>query len=215
MKIAIPSYNRVDTLHAKTYALLIKEGIPIEWITIFVADEEEKGKYQEIFSNVSVVVGIKGISGIRNFITNYYEEGEMYLSIDDDISKFVYPPGSSLLIEIQKMEDRLASSEAHLLGVNPTGNPFFMRGEFKEGLYFCVGCFFMTRNRKEIIVDSQLDDYERTMENFLRDKKVIRYDQFSFKTKYYADGGLSGERNLETYTNAVNDLYERYYLGRY
>jgi len=210
MQIAIPSYNRVSTLKTKTMALLMKEKVPPNLITIFVADETEKDKYQEVFSDVRIVVGEKGIVEIRNFITNYYDEGETYLSMDDDISQFVYPIGSSLLMEIDKMEEKLKSSEAHLLGVNPTGNKFFMRGEWKEGLYFCVGCFFMIKNRKEIIVQNQLDDYERTMECFIRDNKVIRYDQFSFKTKYYAEGGISTERNLETYTYMVNDLHQRY-----
>jgi hypothetical protein len=210
MKIAIASYNRAKSLKDKTIAVLLKENVPKDWITIFVANEEEYIKYKEIFSDITIVIGQKGLVEIRNFITNYYDENELYVSIDDDINKFIYPIGSTLLLEIEKMKCKLEESTARLLGVNPTGNKFFMRGEFKEGLYFCVGCFFMCKNCKEIEVFTVLDDYERTMESFLRDGKVIRYDAFSFKTKYYATGGASTQRNFEIYKQSVDEIYERY-----
>jgi hypothetical protein len=108
------------------------------------------------------------------------------------------------------MRDALMNSLFSIIGVNPTGNKFYMgankAGEFiKTGLYFCVGCCFMWKNDKSIRVSNFLDDYERSLYNFVKYGKVLRNDNLSFKTKYYAEGGI-GKRSLEDYTAEVNRI---------
>ena len=82
MKIVIPSYNRdrIQTLdHLKNYD-----------VYIFVV-EEEYDKYLSLYPEHNIIVGVKGIMNQRNFITDYFDDGEILVCMDDDIINF-YPP---------------------------------------------------------------------------------------------------------------------------
>ena len=88
-KIAIPSYKRPETLKKKTLKLLQLYKIKPNKIYIFVSDDEQRQIYQEHLPNNSynkLIVGKKGIKNIRNFMANYFNNGEKIFYIDDDIS---------------------------------------------------------------------------------------------------------------------------------
>jgi hypothetical protein len=69
--VVIPSYNRVDILKAKTLKLLQDYKIPKSKIYVFVADEEQKKLYDELKDSVGhIIVGVKGLPEVRNFIFN-------------------------------------------------------------------------------------------------------------------------------------------------
>ena len=90
--IAIPSYKRTETLKEKTLATLKKYKIEPSKIHIFVADKDEEKAYKEALPNGSygkIVVGIKGIKEIRNFITDYFPIGKKIICMDDDIKEFL------------------------------------------------------------------------------------------------------------------------------
>ncbi len=210
MHIIIPSYNRVDVLRTMTYKNLIEAGIKENEINIFVANQEQYDLYRATFNMCNIIIGVKGIENIRNFIQDYYNNGDILVSFDDDLKSFVFKEDSNLKKELNKMEECLNNSNCSIIGVNPTGNKFYMRpnkeGQYiKTGLYFCVGCCFMWKNDKSIKVSGFLDDYERTLYNYEKYKNVMRNDNLSFKTKYYAKGGI-GKRSLENYTSEVNRI---------
>ena len=71
--VAIPSYDRPKELKKKTLKMLDENKINKSIITIFVASDEQKKIYEaEIGTDYKIVVGIKGMVNIRNFITDYY-----------------------------------------------------------------------------------------------------------------------------------------------
>ena len=80
--IAIPTYMRYAV---KTLVYLERESVPLELITLFVADEIERDKYAVAYPAYRIVVGVIGIGPQRNFITAYYPEGTYIVSMDDDI----------------------------------------------------------------------------------------------------------------------------------
>ena len=89
-KIAIPSYKRHDTLKKKTLVMLKEYKTPTKLIHIFVADSEEAKIYKETLEPGTygkIIVGKPGIKEIRNFMANYFEEGEKVVYLDDDITK--------------------------------------------------------------------------------------------------------------------------------
>ena len=91
MKIAIPSYKRANTLRDKTAALLERYNVPSENVIIFVANEEERVAYAEALKDSPysyIVVGVVGMGAIRNFIRDYFDEGEFIVNLDDDLSSF-------------------------------------------------------------------------------------------------------------------------------
>ena len=89
-KIAIPSYKRHTTLKKKTMQVLAHYKVPAKIIHIFVANQEEAALYRNTLDKGTygkIVVGKPGIREIRNFMANYFAEGEKIVYLDDDISK--------------------------------------------------------------------------------------------------------------------------------
>lgn len=84
-KIAIPSYSRSDIIKNKTLNTLERFNIPKSLIYIFVV-QEEYDLYNSLDYNV--IVGNKGLINQRKFIENYFNENELIICIDDDITDF-------------------------------------------------------------------------------------------------------------------------------
>ena len=85
LPIAIPTYNRYGTISHKTLAYLRYVNYPREQITLFVSDIAQRDLYSmnvpaELYG--SIVVGVKGLKEQRNFITNYYPENSLLISMD-------------------------------------------------------------------------------------------------------------------------------------
>ena len=88
MKIVIPSYDRPTSI--QTINTLKKHNIDLSQIYLLLANDEEREKYSsQVPSEVNIVVGVKGISEQRNFISNYFDENEILISMDDDIKEFI------------------------------------------------------------------------------------------------------------------------------
>jgi len=88
--IAIPSYKRNETLKKKTLKVLKEYNIPKNIINVFVADKPEYDLYNETLDKDSynkLIIGKPGIKEIRNFMANYYDEGQKIVYMDDDIGK--------------------------------------------------------------------------------------------------------------------------------
>ena len=87
-KIAIPTYDRYDNF--KTIDFLKRNNVSIDMIDIFVANEEQLQLYKNsIGENYNFIVGVLGICNQRNFITDYYDEGQIIVSMDDDIEDLI------------------------------------------------------------------------------------------------------------------------------
>jgi len=90
--VAIPSYKRQETLKTKTLQMLHDFHIPASKIFIFVANNEEKELYRntlEPSSYAKIIVGIKGLAPVRNFIAGYFPVGKKIVFCDDDIKGFL------------------------------------------------------------------------------------------------------------------------------
>ena len=81
MNIVIPTYNRYNDF--KTLKLL--EGYEDQTYIFLVQEEEQlyKDAIGDKFKNI--IVAPSGIGVTRNFITNYFDEGEILVCLDDDI----------------------------------------------------------------------------------------------------------------------------------
>jgi hypothetical protein len=89
--VAIPSYKRADKLKKATLMTLKYNNVDPKRIHVFVADEEQKKVYEDILDEGTygkIVVGIRGMMNIRNFITEYFPVGAYVFCIDDDISHY-------------------------------------------------------------------------------------------------------------------------------
>jgi len=217
--IAIPSYDRVEMLQNKTLSYLEKQNINKDNIYIFVANEEEYLKYQYI--NYNIIIGELGLFNQRNFISNYFNEGQYIISIDDDVDDIkqkVSDEMKSIGLEhfIKVSYEKLQQYNLYLWGVNMISNPYFAYKKESIDLRFTTSTFFGYINRKEMIqtkyVESIGDDIVRTLLYYIHDKGVLRFNDIILDTKFYNKGGLQSimskdNRNIEL-KNLIKRLVE-------
>ena len=141
-KVAIPSYDRENVIGRKTLKMLNENNIKKSSITIFVANKEQKTKYENVLGDeYKIVVGVKGIKNIRNFITNYYPNGELVLCIDDDITGIYEgePTGKSSkrVYNLKSLSYRgfsICKKMGYALwGLNPSNNVRSLKSKNKKG----------------------------------------------------------------------------------
>lgn len=86
--IAIPSYNRPDTIKKATLKMLSEYNIPSKKIHIFVANKQQKKLYESKIDKSmynKIIIGKVGVMNIRNIMSKYFAEGQWVFYIDDDI----------------------------------------------------------------------------------------------------------------------------------
>ena len=219
--VAIPSYNRVDTIQQKTLAVLQKYHIPKELIFIFVADQEQKDLYSKIPEELygELIIAEKGLCNARNFITNYFDIGCNIVSLDDDVSD-LYELEEGKLIPLNSLEilinfafEACRINKLNLWGISPTSNAFFMRPGISTNVKFIVGHMWGVINTGDVYVTMDCkEDYERTLKYVKRDGGVVRLNAVCAKTKLGAKGGigLAAKERLEINKEYASRLLEQY-----
>ena len=200
MNIAIPSYNRYDTIGNKTLLFLSKmNGFKREDITIFVADQQQYDLYKEHNPGYKIIIGEKGIRNQRNFISNYYEKDAYVISVDDDVDCLLSLDNietNNLFIQAKREMDQTGIC---MWGTNPIKNPFFMKNQDKitHNLKFCIGVLYGFINKKLMIPDEVLVkvDYMMTIMYYSNYGGMIRYNWIYAKTKYFNLNGGIGSKN--------------------
>ena len=92
----------------------------------------------------------------------------------------------------------MESSDLNLAGIYPVKNSLFMQDTITTDLRFCIGGFFIYRNKK-LILNTQSEskeDYEMTIKYFINDGGVLRFNNIVFKSKKHAEGGLGKSRSV-------------------
>lgn len=202
-KIAIPSYQRIETLKTKTLKMLELYTYPKELIYIFTAPEEFN-EYTKEFVAYNVIAGLKGLKYQRNFIIDYFEEGEELVCMDDDIEQIlILDPegkdikrGTSILPNLQEFIlhafELCKEKQLNIFGIYPIYNYFFMKATITTDCKFLIGHFYGIINIKSIKNTLCLkDDYERSLHFYKRDGGVLRFNYICAKTKMYKSGGLN------------------------
>ena len=206
--IAIPSYNRANSLKVHTLKVLEESLVDKSKIFIFVANDEEYLIYKDILPEYKIIVGVLGLRDQRNFISNYFPQGFNIISIDDDIEKF-YQKKNGDLVVIEDLDSLfingfldIINNDLKLFGFYPVLNKLFMKETVSDDLRFIVGSCFGYINSGIFTTITEKDDYERSLLYYLRDGGVLRYNYISIKTKYYKNkGGLQ--------SNGYKDRYDR------
>ena len=206
--VVIPSYNRVDTLKDKTLRVLQEYKIPKSKIYVFVANEEQKTLYEEgVGKDVGhIVVGVKGLAEVRNFIFDYFPKGQKLVCMDDDIRGLIEFDASKKrherpLVNLEKVFDRgfeeCQKAGARLWGIYPSPNGFFMKDNVTTDLRFIIGSFWGCLNPGDDSaymlnlgqLGSEKEDYQRTLQFWEADGVVVRLNFISAKTAYYKEPG--------------------------
>ncbi len=98
-RIVIPSYKRAETIRKKTLNYLIDIcNISTKIIDVFVANEKEYEDYKYLEKlGINIVVGVRLLHKQRNYIQQYYDEGEFIMQFDDDIDALKIKKGINKL----------------------------------------------------------------------------------------------------------------------
>ena len=224
--VVIPSYNRVEIFKKKTLAALQEYNIPKEKIYVFVASEEQKALYEEgLGKDVGhIIVGIKGLPEVRNFIFDYFPKGKPLVSFDDDVRGFIEldeksKGGKRKLKDLSGMFDRgFAECDkvgAKFWGVYPVANPFFMKDKVSVDFKFVIGSFWGCYNPKDDvrirIGNGEKEDYQRTIQFWERDQAIVRLNDVAVQTATYATpGGLQDGNRLAKEQKTVKLMLKKW-----
>jgi hypothetical protein len=211
--------------------MLKKNKIPSKLVYIFVANKEEEEIYKkEIPKDLynKIIVGIVGIVPQRQFITEYFKEGQEIIQIDDDIKeiflKYSQFKNQSLDYFFKYAFDTCKKEGAYIWGIYPVNNPFFFtkkKEEYTTGLtYIAGGCYgYINRpNLKDIELsisqkyNGNKEDVERSILFFKKDGKVVRFSKVTWETKFYNNTGGIGtfEDRLKPMKEASIELKQKY-----
>lgn len=223
-RIAIPTYKRHETLKKKTLALLKKSGIAPEIIDVFVADDSEKELYEKTFepgSYSKIIVGQKGMRAIRNFIQDYYPEGQRVVNLDDDVEKIQIMKDEKIILDFLDLDnffnyafDVCEKLNIHYWGVYGVNNPYFMDNSIALGLRYLEGSFWGNINvhdKSTYVTLDDKEDFERSLRAYVFDGNVARFDFISFESKFWTEPGgmqFDGERTSERVENSGRKLLE-------
>ena len=131
--------------------------------------------------------------------------------MDDDIENVMFLDNTklttvnSLKSIISFVINTMDSAEVNLAGIYPIANYFYMKDTVTTDLRFCIGGFYIFKNKKLMLSTSadSKEDIENTIKYFIHDGSVLRFNNLTFKSKKHACGGLGKDRDtLNTYAAA-------------
>ena len=230
--VAIRSYNKPETICTHTLRVLKEGGIPDEKILVFVANEDEKLRYQKTINNdkIQLIVGVLGLKEIGDFITDYFEEGQPYVMMDDDVSKITLvtkdrkrtmPDLNRLFSYAFEVCEKFGISS---WSINEVTNPLFL-----ASLPFCMiapkflygWCSGFVNDKSLRLTEGILDDTERTCYFVNKEHRVVHLARvFCMHQLEMSSGGgivsLAKERpeyargRNQKYLEAEERLYAKY-----
>jgi hypothetical protein len=207
--VAIPTYNRSNMITQKTLTTLYEGGIPRNRIYLFVANKTEYTKYEQNIPPelyYKIIIGKKGITNQRIFISTYFPENTHIVSMDDDVEELLKLRGEDKLVKIKDIHSffvdaftLLKKENLHLWGIYPVRNPFFMKKQYTTDLKFVIGVLhgYINRHSKQLypsIQSESKEDYEQSILFYKMDGGVLRFNSITTKTKFNAEGGLGTDR---------------------
>ena len=218
MKFVIPSYKRCEKVKSETLAFLERHNVPLDDIWLVVRDDDpELEEYGKIKVN-HLVLEEKGIGKTHNGITNFFDEGEQLIEIDDDLIDLCdkeRKPIENFLEVCDTIFQKLDEEKLSYCGTYSVNNPMFMSSckEYTTDLRYCLGCLRFRYNRKEIQVETDYaEDFENCILHYLMDGALLKCNWLAPKTKNYSEGGCDGDgRNYESEREAKEYLSEKYH----
>ena len=219
--VAIPTYNRYKILRDNTLKLLKQYNFNNkELVYLFVANKEEEEKYKEVIDENDynkIIIGDLGMKNIRNFICNYFDLDTNIFFMDDDLKDIMLGYKDNNL-EFTNFEQIIYNGfkeckqqKLNLFGFYPVYNKYFMKNKITYDLRYIIGSCYGLINKKILVNTDDKEDFERTLQYYVRDGGVIRYNYISFKTNYYTNkGGMQKNRSIKTIQEGAEYIIQEY-----
>ena len=233
MKIVIKTKNRVQKLMNKTYTSIIqKYHLDENSVHLFVSTKKDLDDYSVAFPKCKVILGPPGIAAIDNFIVDYFDEGEIYLYMNDDVSgiyEVVDKKTTRPVKNLKKLLDTLIKTclDNNLTygGFYPVCNPFYMYKQkpVRLDLSLVMDPLSICINNKDVklteikfkkedgsVFIGESSDSEKCIQHYKSRGGIVRFNRYSPKVEYYGkQGGYQG-RNAYT-----EDYTAKYLMNKY
>jgi hypothetical protein len=202
-KIAIPSYNRIQQVEHRTLNFLFRHNIDHSKIYIFV-HPLSYDEYVEVlktkYPNINIVESKCGIKNSRNYINQYFNEGDKIVEIDDDIQDLINLREDKPLENLNEfIEESFSMCGNGMFGVSALTNKFFATMHDKFGLRSIVATFHGYTLDKSIKLTLDLmEDFQKVILYYLKEKPILKRGWIGIRTKYWTlSGGLQTEYDRE------------------
>lgn len=224
--VAIATLGRPE-LCAKTVTYLTSHGIDPSAITVFLSDPSERPAYADHYTaqtQPNIVDGVMGITPQRNLITRHYPDNAPVVGIDDDITLISQLNKNGKLQPINDLAELFTAlfnmSPVRLWGIDPTGNPFYMKNKTTVGWKYAVGCLhgYVTDHSLPDLTVPVKEDYERSALYYEADGGITRFHWLTTNNRYgkTPNGcGLTAEREERNRTSAAELINRWPYLFAY
>ena len=221
--VAIPSYNRYHNITEKVLTALQDGNVLPKKVYIFVANKAQEELYkQAVPQNMyhKIIVGKLGITNQRNFISDYFPEGQYVVSLDDDISSLQTIRGGKFVFihDLDKFfKDAykiLKEQKLFIWGIYPTKSLMYMYNTISFDLKFVAGFThgYINRHLKELQMSPKSEgkeDIEQSILFYKLDGGVVRFNNVTSNQTQPRVGGLGKERH-EMNAKAAEYMVKKY-----
>tara|TARA_R110000787_G_scaffold214492_1_gene323680 strand:- start:963 stop:1685 length:723 start_codon:yes stop_codon:yes gene_type:complete len=217
MKFIVPSYQRATEIQEKTLKYLLSQGVPTQSIYIVVREDDEQIEQYRSIKDINLIeTSVKGIGRTHNFITDWAEEGEFIVEMDDDMIGLVDEKrqNKDFIDTCCEMKKVMTEKGASYGGTYVCDNILWMArcDNYTFDLKYLLGCLRFRFVRKEIVLETNYaEDFENSILHFIRDGLIVKNNHIAPKTKNYSKGGCDGDgRNLVTEKTDKEFLANKY-----
>jgi len=223
--IAIPTYKRAEYFKKKTYKRIIKPYKLEGKVILLIQTNEDAVHYKQEFPELAQLRTPCGLLATVNHVADYFPINKKIVMMHDDINRILYvEPPSAKRITVPDADaffkhtfELMEQNACNLGGVYPTDYPLTMvtQPAITTDLRFIHDPLTFIINQR-VILDTQFTDhkmdFQRTIEFYKRDYKVLRMNHFAFSTPYNPKnaGGGFGYRTPEKEKEIIELFLERY-----
>ena len=188
----------------------------------------DKKLYQENFPYCNIILGPLGIVNIDNFIVDYFDEGERYIYLNDDIRGLYHAPDKKKIIKIKDFWPLIETTFENMqlfnisyAGLNPVLNPYFMAGgkPIKYDICIITDPFSFVVNNKNIKLtkfhidknynDNSFSDYEKSILHFRDRGAILRMNHYAVDVLYF-NGAATSNRTKDNCLKTAHLMLEKY-----
>ena len=199
MKFVIPSYKRPYIFRDFTLKFLTKHNVSTDDIYVFVRNDDPLQDYYLKSCHI-IKTDVKGIGATHNFITEYFDEDEFIVEIDDDLEDLydnTRTPITDFLSIINDMKQIMLEKKISYGGTYQVINPMFMsqQAQYTYNLKYMLGCMRLRFIKKDIHIETNFaEDFEHCLQYWLRDGQILKNNHIAPKTKNYCvEGGCAAD----------------------
>jgi len=224
-RFGIPSYKRKDCLH--TLRTLVELGYGKSEIIISTQTEADYMDYKKAFGAQATIIynSAANDSQNRNTCIDYFDEGEEFLLLDDDIKAFCrleeigekkllsrFQTRTQLDKTFEQMFSYCQKHNSPMWAWYPIPNAFFMSNSIDQKNIF-VGTILGVKNSRSRRFDETFDlkgDYEISLRLMLMGYNAVRFNGFTVEANHRSKGGCEDARNAGHNAKRCAALLERY-----